>query len=101
MEGLHSEAAKLLQQGFFKVNLLTQWTKAVQLASFTTGKRLIRQRAEALYKHQKGLKPIMLTGKGKTSSTKYYIQQLNDLGIDEQEAINWYKNSLDSNGVFK
>ena len=100
-EGLNSGAAKLIQQGFFKVNLLTQWTKAVQLASFTTGKRLIRQRAEALYKHQKGLKPIMLTGKGKTSSTKYYIQQLNDLGIDEQEAIDWYKSSLDENGIFQ
>jgi hypothetical protein len=99
-EGLHSNAAKLAQQGFFKVNLLTQWTKAVQLASYTTGKRLIRQRAKALYEHQKGLKPIMLTGKGRTSSTKYYIQQLNDLGVDEYDAIQWYKNSLDDTGKF-
>ena len=99
-EGLHSNAAKLAQQGFFKVNLLTQWTKAVQLAAYTTGKRLIRQRAKALYEHQKGLSPIMLTGQGKTSSTKYYIQQLNDLGVDEFDAIQWYKSSLDKTGKF-
>ena len=99
-EGLHSNAAKLAQQGFFKVNLLTQWTKAVQLAAYTTGKRLIRQRAKALYEHQKGLSPIMLTGQGKTSSTKYYIQQLNDLGVDEFDAIQWYKSSLDETGKF-
>ena len=99
-EGMHNSVLKNIQAGFFKANLLTQWTKAVQLASFTTGKRLIKQRAQALYEHQSGKKLIKLTGDGRTSTTKYYRRQLNDLGVDEQEAINWYKNSLDSNGVF-
>ena len=99
-EGMHNSVLKNIQAGFFKVNLLTQWTKAVQLASFTTGKRLIKQRAQALYEHQSGKKLIKLTGDSRTSTTKYYRRQLNDLGIKEQEAIDWYKNSLDSNGVF-
>ena len=84
-EGMHSATAKTLQQGFFKVNLLTQWTKAVQLASFTTGKRLIRQNAEKL-----------ATGKG---NKEYLTKQLGDLGIDAKEAVKWYNSSL-KKGVF-
>jgi len=87
-EGLHSALAKKIQNGFFKVNLLTQWTKAVQLASFTSGKRLIRQNAETL--SNGGL------SKGKQ---KYLTEQLGDLGINADEAVSWYRNSL-KDGVF-
>ncbi len=81
-EGLHGGVAKTLQQGFFKVNLLTQWTKAVQLASFTTGKRLIKQNAEKLSK-----------GGLSASKEKYLTKQLGDLGIKADDAVAWYKNS--------
>tara|TARA_R110000764_G_scaffold33034_1_gene74180 strand:+ start:54 stop:3719 length:3666 start_codon:yes stop_codon:yes gene_type:complete len=81
-EGLHGSVAKTLQQGFFKVNLLTQWTKAVQLASFTTGKRLIKQNAEKLSK-----------GGLSSSKEKYLTKQLGDLGIKADDAVAWYKNS--------
>ena len=107
-EGLHNTYAKNAQQAFFKVNLLTQWTKAVQLASFTTGKRLIRQNAEKLYKDSLKTKTIK-TGIGKTTVTrgktlskskkKYLTEQLGDLGINADEAVSWYKNSL-KDGVF-
>ncbi len=80
--------AEAIQRGFFKANLLAQWTRAVQLASYTTGKRLIRKNAEALYK-----------GKLSASKKRVYTQQLNELGIDTREAINWYKGSL-KDGVF-
>ena len=82
-EGLHSGLAKSIQNGFFKVNLLTQWTKAVQLASYTTGKRLIRQNAEKLSK-----------GGLSKSETKYLREQLGDLGINPDEAVDWYNGSL-------
>ena len=82
-EGIHNQYAKLGQQAFFKLNLLTQWTKAVQLASFTTGKRLIRQNAEKLSKSN-------LSKRKK----KYLTKQLGDLGIDADEAVAWYKGSL-------
>ena len=87
-EGLHSGVAKNIQNGFFKLNLLTQWTKAVQLASYTTGKRLIRQNAEKLSK-----------GNLSKSETKYLTEQLGDLGINADEAVDWYKSSL-RNGKF-
>jgi len=99
-EAMESSLLRQTSNNFFKVTFLTQWTKSVQLASFITGKRLIRQRAQALYEHQSGKKLIKLTGDSKTSTTKYYRQQLNDLGVDEDEAIRWYKNSLDQNGNF-
>ena len=79
-EGIYGSRAKLVQQGFFKVNLLTQWTKAVQLASFTTGKRLIQKNAEQLAK-----------GGLSKSKTTYLKQQLNDLGIYDDQAVAWYK----------
>lgn len=81
-EGLHGSVAKTLQQGFFKVNLLTQWTKAVQLASFTTGKRLIKQNAEKLSK-----------GGLSKSKKEYLTKQLGDLGVKADDAVAWYKKS--------
>ena len=67
IEGLAGEALsnpkmKRAQEVFFNSNLLAPWTKAVQLASFNTGKRIIKQHAEKL-----------ATGKtayGKLSSSK-------------------------------
>ena len=87
-EGLHSGWAKKLQNGFFKVNLLTQWTKAVQLASFTSGKRLIRQNAESLS-----------NGGLSKNKQQYLTEQLGDLGINANEAVVWYRKSL-KDGVF-
>jgi len=81
-EGLHGSLAKNMQQGFFKVNLLTQWTRAVQLASFTTGKRLIKQNAEKLSK-----------GGLSKSKKEYLTKQLGDLGVKADDAVAWYKKS--------
>ena len=98
-EGLYGEAAKgggarFLQNAFFKANLLTSWTGAVQLASFTTGKRLIRENAERLHLHNEGITKL---SKEKEQVLK---EQLWDLGINEREATTWYRNSLDDNGIF-
>ena len=79
---------------FFKANLLTQWTRAVQLASYTTGKRLIVKNARQLANNQTDL------GRKLTDSNKkYLVQQLNDLNIDADEAISFYKSSL-KNGQY-
>lgn len=87
-EGIQSNLAKNLQQGFFKTNLLTQWTKAVQLASFTTGKRLITKNAK-----------LLSEGKLSKSQTEYYTRQLNELGIQADDAVSWYK-KYNVDGVF-
>ena len=87
-EGVQSSFGKALQQGFFKTNLLTQWTKAVQLASFTTGKRLIKKNAR-----------LLAEGNLSKKNKEYLTQQLNDLGIYENQAIAWHK-KYSKNGKF-
>lgn len=98
IEGLYGEAPKHgvlqnLQNAFFKANFLTTWTGSVQLAAFTTGKRLIRENTEKLYNHKQGINKLSVGRKD------YLERQLNDLGIDEKGAMNWYEGSL-VNGVF-
>jgi len=99
IEGLYGEAPKntklqFLQNLFFKGNFLTTWTGSVQIAAFTTGKRLIRENAEKLYQHGENITKL-------NSGRKEYLErQLNDLGIDEKDAVRWYKDSLNSKGVF-
>ena len=88
-EALGSSRAKELQNMFFKTNLLTQWTSAVQLAAFTTGKRLIVRNAEKLSK-----------GGLKAKDKQFLTEQLNDLGIDADEAVNFYKKSLNKDGIY-
>jgi len=94
IEGLTGEAikgtvARSLQNTFFKTNLLTQWTSAVQLAAFTTGKRLIVRNAERLSK-----------GGLNKEQKEYLTEQLNDLGIDADEAVRFYNKSLDKKGNY-
>ena len=93
-EAIESPTMKKMQQFFFNSNLLAPWTKAVQLASFNTGKRIIKQHAEKL---ATGQTPY---GKLRAGKRKQIIKELRQLGIDENEAITWYKKSLDSNGKY-
>ena len=99
IEGLAGEAlsnpkAKRAQEVFFNSNLLAPWTKAVQLASFNTGKRIIKQHAEKLATGQTAF------GKLSSSKRKQVIKELRQLGINENEAVTWYKKSLDKNGLY-
>ena len=99
LEGLSGEAInnkfmRGLSQGFFQANLLQQWTSAVQLASFTTGKRIIRQNAEKLYLNKVQGKNLSIFGMNEKGSKDYLTRQLNELGIDENDAIEWYQKSL-------
>ena len=86
---IHSNSLKRANRGFFKTTLLQQWTSAVQLAAFTTGKRHIRQHAQLLAEG----------GLSKTRKNRL-IKELRELGVDENKAVKWYNNSLDSKGVF-
>ena len=49
-EGLQNEFLKKQARRFYRFNLLVPWTKTVQLASFSTGKDLIRSNLELLNK---------------------------------------------------
>ena len=94
-EALEGSLAKRLQNAFFKANFLSSWTGAVQLASFTTGKRLIRENTEQLITGK-----TLFGNKLSQSKREYLTKQLHELGIDEKQAKKWYKTSLDKNGVF-
>ena len=87
-EALEGSFVKKLQNAFFKVNFLSTWTGAVQLASYTTGKRIIREHAEQLYLDAENIKKL-------SKSKKEYIKkQLDGLGVHERFAREWYKRSI-------
>ena len=93
-EAIESPGMKKAQEFFFNSNLLAPWTKAVQLASFNTGKRIIKQHAEKLATGQTSF------GKLSSGKRKQIIKELKQLGINENEAVTWYKKSLDKNGLY-
>ena len=96
IEGMYGEAfqntaTRGMQNFFFKSNLLTQWTSAVQLASFNVGKRLIQSNAKKLLDNQTGKKVI------NRKTQQYYEEQLEDLGLNVNKTLAWYKRSLKNN----
>ena len=93
-EALEGSVVKKMQNAFFKANFSSSWTGAVQLASFTTGKRIIREFAEELHLDATGAKKL-------SKSKKDYIKkQLDGLGVHDRFARQWYERSLDNNGLF-
>ena len=101
-DALTGRRAKGLQNMFFKMNFLTQWTQSVQAASFVTGQKIIRRNAQKLYEDQIGARTLS-TGNFRNAGVNqkdYLTGQLNELGIDEQDAINWYRQSLNENKEF-
>jgi len=93
-EAVESPTMRKMQEFFFNSNILAPWTKAVQLASFTTGKRIIKQHAEKLATGKTAY------GNLTPGKRKQVIKELRQLGIDENEAVTWYKKSLDQNGLY-
>tara|TARA_R100001082_G_scaffold111113_1_gene93439 strand:+ start:1078 stop:4806 length:3729 start_codon:yes stop_codon:yes gene_type:complete len=101
-DALTGTIAKGVQNAFFKVNFLTQWTQAVQAASFVTGQKLIRRNAQKLYEDSIGARTLS-TGNFRNSGVnqkEYLTGQLNELGISSDDAIKWYRESLDEDKFF-
>ena len=84
-EGVQSVVGKKIQDKFFKVNLLEQWTRTVQLASFTMGKDMITR----------NLKKIVELENTPNALDKKQIdrlsQELLDLGVDIKAGTEWVK----------
>ena len=99
VEGLYGEMVdtrlQKITRGFFKTTLLTQWTAAVQLAAFTTGKRLILENTQRLATNKDLFGNTLSKG-----SRERFINELNGLGVDYKRAVKWYKSSLDTDGNF-
>ena len=94
-EGLQNEWLKKQARGFFRLNLLTPWTKSVQLASFNIAKNLIKENLEKLNKLSKeGVDIFNETATKELSRKKVRnIQLLKsevfDLGIDIDDGLRW------------
>ena len=93
-ENIQSKSARNLNNMFFNLNLLQPWTQAVQMGSFNFAKartiRITRELTEG--KTQFGRK---LT----KNEIKRRREQLHEIGIDYQDSINAYQNSI-VNGKF-
>jgi len=92
-EGIQSTKGKKIQSGFFRLNLLEQWTRTVQLASFTMGKDLITQNLRKMNK----LKDIEISKSGnpdalpRNKEFSRLTQELLDLGVDIKTGLLWEK----------
>ena len=92
-EGIQSTTAKKIQSGFFRLNLLEQWTRTVQLASFTMGKDLITQNLRKMNK----LKDIEISKSGnadalpRSKEFSRLTQELLDLGVNVERGLQWEK----------
>ena len=99
---LRNKFLRGVQNTFFKMNLLTQWTRAVQGAAFTSGKMLIRENARKLYDDAVGVKKLS-TGSFRNlgmNQKEYLERQLLELGIQPKDAMNWYRSSLNDISLF-
>ena len=85
---LQNPTAKNLQNIFFQMNALQPFTSATQAAAFNVGKLISIKNLGKLDKHLKGTKKL------NKKRLEYVTNQLNELGIDEQEGIKFYRRHL-------
>ena len=86
-EALTNDKFRKVNNTFFRWNLLDQWTKTVQMASFITGKNLIK----------KNLEDIAVNG---IEKSKNQYDQLTELGVDVDEGLNWLNAGGNQQDVF-
>lgn len=82
--------AMMVQNKFFKINLLHDWTKFVQLTSFKVGKSKIYDNLN-----------ILATTKNLNPKRKLRLEnQLKELGVDINGGLKWIKTGAKPNGKF-
>ena len=79
-DDLVNEGMNKVSNKFFRVTLLDQWTKFVQMTSFASGKNLIEDNLQVIAAH--GSKPP-------TKRIQSRIGELKELGIDYQKGVEW------------
>ena len=86
-EGVQSPLARKIQNVFFKGNLLSQWTRTVQLAAFTMGKDMITRNLRTIKNLEaKGIKNLT---KGEKRKLDDATLQLYDLNVDINRGKTW------------
>lgn len=79
-DDLIHEGMQEVSNKFFRLNLLDQWTKFVQISSYATGKNLIEDNLKAIAAHG---------SKARTGKIDSMIGELNELGIDYKAGVSW------------
>ena len=86
-EGVQSPLARKIQNVFFKANLLSQWTRTVQLAAFTMGKDMITRNLRTIKNLEtKGIKNLTKSEQRKLDDATL---QLYDLNVDINRGKTW------------
>ena len=79
-EALSTEFARKVNNGFFRFNLLDQWTKSVQMMSYTTGKTLIRDNLTEISKN------VGLPDSKRITRLK---DELKELNVNIEDGLSW------------
>jgi len=79
-DDLVNEKMQKLNNKFFRITLLDQWTKFVQRSSFFTARHFIQENLETIAKH--GNAPM-------TNKVRSAMQELNELNINPTEGVKW------------
>ena len=96
-EELHSKIGRKVNNVFFKVTLLDQWTKLVQTASFLSGKEIIQNNLKKIATHQaSGLAPTRRIDRLRGELLELGIKDIDEgvKWVNEGASIKnpWYKN---------
>lgn len=90
-DDLATDSMQKVSNKFFRMNLLDQWTKFVQMTSFASGKNMIKENLETIASH--GNNPMNKKIEG-------LIGELNELNIDYKKGVNWVKGGAKTNDSF-
>ena len=88
---LSSKWKRNISDKFFRVTMLDQWTKFVQLASFNSGKELIKDNLQRLSSDQAFIKAYKSSDSSGRSVSNALTDELVELGIDVQKGLDWIK----------
>lgn len=89
----YSEPLQKISNGFFKITLLDDWTKFAQTVSYSTGKRLIFKNLEEVSEH-------LASGTKISSRIQSKMDELNELGIDIDQGVNWFNGGAKLDDAF-
>jgi len=88
---IRNQTLQKVNNTFFRVTLLDQWTKFVQLASYKTGKNLIADNLNEINKLKTVDDSLRITR---------MKDQLNELGVDLNQGLEWIENGASVKDAF-
>jgi len=88
---LSSDLARKMNNSFFRLNFLDQWTKTVQMASYVTGKGLIKDNLKEIAKNQ---------GLPDSARITRLKDELKELNVNIEDGVEWLNNGAKADDAF-